>query len=58
MRMLLPPHCSLVFDFPLLNSLTSGPDSKKLIRTLPNVVEYARRIHGEYFAEYAAPVWE
>ncbi|RAO68828.1 uncharacterized protein BHQ10_004840 [Talaromyces amestolkiae] len=36
----------------------AGPDSKKLIRTLPNVVEYARRIHGEFFADYAAPVWE
>lgn len=47
-----------VLYFLLLISLFSGPDSKKLIRTLPNVIEYARRIHEEYFSDYAAPVWD
>uniref|UniRef100_A0A093V1A0 Failed axon connections like n=1 Tax=Talaromyces marneffei PM1 TaxID=1077442 RepID=A0A093V1A0_TALMA len=36
----------------------AGPDSRKLIRTLPNVIDYARRIHEEYFADYEAPAWE
>jgi hypothetical protein len=36
----------------------SGPDSRKLIRTLPNVIEYARRIHEQYFTDYEAPAWE
>ncbi|EED17539.1 glutathione S-transferase, putative [Talaromyces stipitatus ATCC 10500] len=29
----------------------AGPESRKLIRSLPNVIEYARRIHEEYFPE-------
>lgn len=52
------PGCFVVPDSLLLISLFSGPDSRKLVRSLPNVVEYARRIHEEYFADYASPVWE
>lgn len=35
-----------------------APDSGKLIRSLPSVVEYARRIHNEYFPDYDSPAWE
>lgn len=36
----------------------AGPVTAKLIRSLPNVIEYARRIHEHYFPDYEAPIWE
>ncbi|OKL61399.1 hypothetical protein UA08_03845 [Talaromyces atroroseus] len=36
----------------------ASPVSAKLIRGLPNVLEYARRIHETYFPDYEAPKWD
>lgn len=30
----------------------SGPESQKMIRSLPVLVDYARRIHVRYFNDY------
>ncbi|KAG9237444.1 putative glutathione S-transferase [Amylocarpus encephaloides] len=35
---------------------TAGPDSMKLVKSLPNVVEYAHRIHQTYFPDYT--LWD
>lgn len=31
-----------------------GPESTEIVRGFPVVVEYARRIHDEYFPDYEA----
>ena len=34
------------------DELYRGPDSQKVVRDFPVVVEYARRIHERYFPDY------
>ncbi|CRG87706.1 hypothetical protein PISL3812_04726 [Talaromyces islandicus] len=48
-----------VFGF-IIGGLVCGaaPESGKLIRSLPSVIAYARRIHDEYFPDYTSPEWE
>ena len=31
---------------------TSGPDSQKIVRRHPGVMDYATRIHNVYFPDY------
>lgn len=30
----------------------SAPESKTLVKTFPNVIDYAERIHNRYFPDY------
>ncbi|KAH8701750.1 putative glutathione S-transferase [Talaromyces proteolyticus] len=36
----------------------AGPESAKKVRSLPSVIDYARRIHEQYFSDYTGPEWE
>ncbi|KAK3368648.1 hypothetical protein B0H63DRAFT_488870 [Podospora didyma] len=35
---------------------TAAPDTQKIVREFPVLVDYARRIHGKYFGDY--DIWE
>ncbi|KAL1971165.1 hypothetical protein VTN77DRAFT_116 [Rasamsonia byssochlamydoides] len=37
---------------------SAGPESQKVVRSFPAIIDYARRIHNRYFPDYVSPTWE